>query len=287
MSLPVVTAENYYSPEMNMAYMGSTQFKAFEKCEAAALAELKGEYHPPSSTALLVGGYIDAWFSGELPLYQAQHPEIFKRDGTLKAEYLRATEVVVRMQSDELYMLLMSGRKQVIRTGEIAGVPFKIKIDSLLDGDTCKAIVQRFPNTAAALGFCDGAIVDQKAMKDMTDVWSAEDHCKIPFIEFYGYDIQGAIYQAIEGNMLPFVLAVGTKEESPDLEALYIADEDLAAKLAEVEDRAPRYQAIKEGRIQPTRCEHCDYRFHQQQAFQDNSVFFLRPQAHSLCHRCH
>lgn len=44
MSLPVVTAENYYSPEMNMAYMGSTQFKAFEKCEAAALAELKGEY---------------------------------------------------------------------------------------------------------------------------------------------------------------------------------------------------------------------------------------------------
>ena len=86
MALPIVTAENYYSPEMNMAYMGSTQFKAFEKCEAAALAELKGEYHPPSSTALLVGGYIDAWFSGELPLYQAQHPEIFKRDGTTKTE---------------------------------------------------------------------------------------------------------------------------------------------------------------------------------------------------------
>ena len=42
MALPIVTAENYYSPEMNMAYMGSTQFKAFEKCEAAALAEL---YH--------------------------------------------------------------------------------------------------------------------------------------------------------------------------------------------------------------------------------------------------
>ena len=62
----------------------------------------------------------------------------------------------------------------------------------------------------------------------------------------------------LAGYMLPFILAVGTKEESPDLEALYIADEDLAAKLAEVEDRAPRYQAIKEGRIQPTRCEHCD-----------------------------
>ena len=36
MTLPVVSPENYYSPEMNMAYMGSTQFKAFERCEAAA-----------------------------------------------------------------------------------------------------------------------------------------------------------------------------------------------------------------------------------------------------------
>ena len=59
--------------------------------------------------------------------------------------------------------------------------------------------------------------------------------------------------------MLPFVLAVGTKEDSPDLAALYVSDADLAAKLAEVEGMAPRYQAIKEGRIQPTRCEHCDY----------------------------
>ena len=158
MALPVVTPENYYSPEMNMAYMGSTQFKAFERCEAAALAELKGEYRPPSSAALLVGGYIDAWFSGELPLYQAQHPEIFKRDGTLKAEYVKATEVVARLQADDLYSLLMSGKKQVIRTGTIAGVPFKIKIDSLLDADTCAKIVAEFPNTAAALGLCEGKI---------------------------------------------------------------------------------------------------------------------------------
>lgn len=38
MGLPGVTRENYYDPEINMAYMGSTQFKAFTKCEAAALA---------------------------------------------------------------------------------------------------------------------------------------------------------------------------------------------------------------------------------------------------------
>ena len=149
MALPMVTAENYFSPEMNMAYMGSTQFKAFDRCEAAALAELRGEYVPAASTALLVGGYIDAYFSGELPVFQAQHPEIFKRDGGLKAEYVHAQDVIARMEADELYMLLMSGKKQVILTGEIAGVPFKVKIDSLLDAGTCRRIVERFPDTAA------------------------------------------------------------------------------------------------------------------------------------------
>ncbi len=259
MGLPIVTSENYYAPEPNIAYMGSSQFKSFQRCEAATLAELRGEWVAPTTPALLVGGYIDAWFSGELPVYQAQHPELFKRDGTLKAEYLKAQDIIARMESDELYSLLMSGQKQVIRTGFIAGVPFKIKIDSLLDGDTCRKIAERFPKTQAALGFCDGAIVDQKAMRDMAAVWSEEDRCRLPFVEAWGYDTQGAIYQAVDGHMLPFILAVGTKEDSPDLAALYISDEDLAAKLHEVEDLAPRYQAIKEGRIHPTRCEHCAY----------------------------
>ncbi|WP_040662511.1 PD-(D/E)XK nuclease-like domain-containing protein [Oscillibacter ruminantium] len=255
----VLTSENYFSPEMQMAYMGSSQFKAFQKCEAAALAEIRGEYVRPSTTALLVGSYVDAHFEGTLPLFKAQHPELFKRDGGLKADYIQAQSIIDRMESDRLYSLLMSGKKQVIKTGIIAGVPFKIKIDSLLDADTCQQIVSEFPQAAAALGFCDGAIVDQKVMSDMQDVWSDEDHRRVSFVEAWGYDIQGAIYQAVEGNMLPFVLAVGTKEDSPDLAALFISDADLSAKLAEIEDAAPRYQAIKEGRIPPRRCEHCAY----------------------------
>lgn len=254
-----VTAENYYAPEIQMEYMGSTQYKAFQKCEAAALAELKGEFNTPTSVALLVGGYIDAYFAGEMDSFRSKHPEIFKRDGTLKAEYIGAEKVIRRMESDKLYMMLMSGRKQVIRTGFIAGVPFKIRIDSLLDAKTCQEIVNEFPETAVAMGMCDGAIVDQKAMRDLNDVWSDEDCCRIPFVEAWGYDIQGAIYQEIEGNMLPFILAVGTKEDSPDLAALYIPDCDLASKLAEIEDNAPRYQAIKEGRISPERCGKCAY----------------------------
>ena len=256
----ILTAENYYSREANMEYMSVSQFKAFDRCQAAAMAELRGEYAPAASTAMLVGGYVDAWFSGELPLFQAQHPEIFKRDGTLKSEYIKAQEIISRMESDDLFSLLMAGKKQVILTGEIAGVPFKGKVDSLLDAEACQNIVKLFPETAEVLGESPrGAIVDQKVMRDLRPVWSDEDHSKLPFVEAYGYDIQGAVYRELESHGLPFVLAVGTKEAVTDLAALTISDADLTSALYQVEDRAPYYQKIKRGELQPRRCEHCDY----------------------------
>lgn len=257
--LPRVTNENYFDPDIQMAYMGASQFKAFERCEAAALAELEGRYSRPSTTALLVGSYVDAHFEGTLDHFTALHPELFKRDGSLKVEYQHANDIIARLEESDLYMLLMSGRKQVVMTGEIAGVPYKIKVDSLLDADTCRTIVNKYPFTAEALGFCDGAIVDQKIMKDMADVWSDEEWGKVSFVRAWGYDIQGAIYQAVEGHMLPFILAVGTKEDEPDLAALYIPDSELMAKLEEVKINSPRYQAIKQHQIEPVGCGKCPY----------------------------
>lgn len=254
-----LTNENYYSREANMEYLSASQFKAFDRCPAAAMAELRGEYTLATTTAMLVGGYVDAWFSGEMDLFQAKHPEIFKRDGSLKSEYVKAAEIIRRMEADELFSLLMSGKKQVILTGEIAGVPFKGKVDSLLDADICQEIVRRFPETAPVLSFSDGAIVDQKVMRDLLPVWSDEERCRVPFVEAYGYDLQGAIYRALEGRGLPFILAVGTKETEPDLAALSISDADLTSALYQVEDRAPYYQQIKRGERPARRCEHCDY----------------------------
>ena len=254
-----LTRENYFSQEAQMAYMGSSQFKDFLSCEAAALAKIQGRYKPPASRSMLVGSYVDAWYSGELPDFTERHPDMFKKDRTLKADFLAANAIIDRMQADRLYSLLMSGEKQVIRIGEIAGVPFKIKIDSLLDAAACRQIVEEFPDAALALGFGDGAIVDQKVMRDLGDVWSDEERRMVPFAQAWGYGIQGAIYQAVEGHMMPFILAVGTREEPADLAALYIPDDALRAKLYEVEDLAPRFQAIKEGREEPRRCERCPW----------------------------
>ena len=61
-----LTSENYFSLEMQMKFMGVSQFKAFEECQAAALAEISGNYEREKTTSLLVGSYVDAYFEGTL-----------------------------------------------------------------------------------------------------------------------------------------------------------------------------------------------------------------------------
>ena len=254
-----LTAENYFSPEADMEYMSASQFKSFRKCEAAAMAELQGEWGKKDTMALRVGSYVDAYFSGELEQFKADHPEMYKRDGTLKAEFAHAQKVAERIERDELARLLLSGKHQIIKTGKIAGVWFKTKSDSLLTARQVEAICKKFPQVIELVPFGGGMIVDLKYMKDFADVWDEELRERVNFVEFWGYDIQGAIYQKIDKRMLPFVILGATKEAEPDIEAMYIPDDDLAFSLSEVEALAPRYDAIKRGEIDPVGCGKCAY----------------------------
>ena len=125
-----LTEENYFSQENNMKYTGSSQIKDFMKCPACALAKLKGEWQEETSKAMLVSSYIDAAISGELDIFKEQNPEIFTRQGELKADYKVAEDVIEQMKDDPMFMKYLSGKPQVIMTGEISGVPVKIKIDA-------------------------------------------------------------------------------------------------------------------------------------------------------------
>lgn len=232
----ILTHENYFSKEANMEYMSVSQFKAFEECEAAALAEVRGEYKREKTTALLVGSYVDAHFEGTLDIFKAQNPEIFMKNGSLKAEYRRAEDIINRIENDQHFIAMLSGEKQVIRTGVIDGVPIKIKIDAYFPGEK---------------------MVDLKIMKDFAPIW--KDGQKMPWFAAWGYDLQGAVYQAIEGNHLPFFLAAATKEAVTDIQGLHIPQEYLDERLEYFRGMLPRYIAIKRGDIQPERCEHCDY----------------------------
>jgi hypothetical protein len=254
-----LTAENYYSPEANWVYMSASQFKSFRKCEAAALAELRGEWGKKDSIALLVGSYVDAYFSGELEQFKAEHPEIFTKKNELKADFQKAHTICERIDRDELARLLLSGKHQTIKTGKIAGVWFKTKSDSLLTARQVEAICKKFPQVRELVPFGGAMIVDLKCMKDFENIWDDELHERVNFIEFWGYDTQGAIYQKVDNRMLPFVIMAATKEAEPDVEAMYIPDEDLAFALSEVEALSPRYAAIKRGEIDPVGCGKCAY----------------------------
>ena len=79
-----LTRKNYHSEEANRQYWSASLIKQMLICPAAAMAM---EPAPPS-TALLVGSYIDSYFEGpkSFERFKAEHPEIFKKDGTLKAD---------------------------------------------------------------------------------------------------------------------------------------------------------------------------------------------------------
>ena len=237
-----LTAENYFSAENNMKYMSCSQFKSFLTCEASALAELHGEYQREVTDALLVGSYVDAHFEGTLDIFRAQHPEIFTKSGELKAQYRQAEYMIQRAERDKLFMQYMSGEKQKIMVGEIAGIPFKIKIDSYHENN---------------------CIVDLKAIKDFKLIWNAEKGKKQHFINYWGYDIQGAIYREIvrqnTGKLLPFYIAPITKEKEPDIDVLWVPDEDMDNALEEVISLSPRFQQLKDGTLQPQRCGNCNY----------------------------
>lgn len=244
----IVTAENYYDKETDREYLSVSQYKKFIGslgrlgCEAAALAELNGEWEEKKSTALMVGAYVDSYFEGTLELFKVENPDIFTNKGTLKAEYRRAEEVINRIERDEYFMAHLSGQKQVIMTGELFGTQWKIKMDSY------------FPDTL---------IVDLKVMKSLREDNYVRDYGHMEFIRYWGYDIQGAIYQKIvelnAGKKLPFKIAAASKEEYPDIEVIQVEQSLMDAALAEAEKNVPTILAIKNGDYEPVRCGVCNY----------------------------
>ena len=65
-----LTADNYFSTEMSQRYFSVSQYKTFLDCPARAMAEIRGEYKQPMTTALLVGSYVDAYFEGTLEKFK-------------------------------------------------------------------------------------------------------------------------------------------------------------------------------------------------------------------------
>lgn len=226
----MLTEIDYYSKEANRKYFSVSQYKEFMKCEAAAMASIRGEYERPVTRALLVGSFVDSYFEGTLDEFIRQHPAVYTRKQELRSEFKKADEIIRRIKADPLFMQFMSGEKQKILTFELFGAKWKMKMDSFLPG------------------IC---ITDLKVVMN----------CRS--LPFWRYDLQGAVYQKGAelcgyGN-LPFYLAVATKEKIPNLDIFQIPQPTLDMALVEMERNMERFLAVKNGFEEPHFCGECEY----------------------------
>ena len=257
----LLSNENYYSPEANRAYFSVSQIKRFLDCEAAAMAELKGLWVPEKTQALLVGGYIDAHFSRELDLFRAQNPEIYTKNGSLRAEYQQAETIIARLERDVLAMRMMDGERQHIVTGEIGGLPFKAKLDVLLSAEVVAGIGREYPGMSELM-FAEGAIVDLKIMRDFKPIYK-DGGGRQSWIEAWRYDLQMAVYQELmrqeTGEKLPCYIIAATKEKVPDIGLFEVPQGILDANMEWLEEKLPHIGAVKQGNAEAERCEYCEW----------------------------
>ena len=239
-----VTEKNYYSVESNAKYFSVSQFKDFYKCEAMAMAKLRGEWDPEKGEALYLGSFVDELLTGTaesaLEWVEENHDIVYQKSGKIREAFARANEAVTKLNLTQPYMkYLLDGEHQRIMVGEIEGVPFKIKMDSYRPGKY---------------------IADLKYMKSLRS-----PNLFQPLIQYWGYDLQAAAYQEIvyqnTGERLPFYFVVITKEQPAHYEVGEIPQEDMDAALAVIKANIQRYQRIKNGEIPAERCEEygCDY----------------------------
>ena len=236
-----LTESNYFSLEAQAAYWSVSQFKAFDKCEACGLATVMGDYEREETDSLLVGSYVDAYFANTMDEFVGEHSDVmFTKKGELYAKYNRANDIIHRIESEPVMMDYLTGDTQTIMTAKIFDVDWKIKADVLTDE----------------------RIVDLKIVKDFESIYQ-NGFGRRSWIEYWGYDIQGAIYQRVveenTGKRLPFYLVAATKEPVTDIAIIEIPQSVLDTAMGVVEAKIDRFDLIKNGEVDPIRCERCEY----------------------------
>lgn len=164
-----INRSNYYSNRMDWAYMSATLLKNFMQCEAQALHSLK---NPVENDALplLVGNYLHSHFESDeaFESFCNEHrSKLFTRTNTLRADFKKADKMIKRLESDAMFNFFYNSpenEKEVILDGELYGVPWKARIDSLnvKDGYFCDLKTSRTYTSVI------GALSDTNGFRSLT-----------------------------------------------------------------------------------------------------------------------
>lgn len=255
-----LTRANYYSQEADMAFMSCSQYQGWNECEAKELAILQGRWKDEPTEAFLVGNYFHTYFEGKEAndQYCQEHfDDIFKtktvKGDTIitgkKAPFVKADEMIACLEKDEFIasLLQLKGENEKILTGELFGVPWRIRMDKYVP---------------------DGRIIiDYKTCKDIQELkWNSELSAKASFIDNLGYMMRAAVYSEIEKQNArrsddpEFWIIAVSKQDPPDKDVLRLNHRSrYAYELDKIKERLPYIQRIKDGSIKPKRCGCCNY----------------------------
>lgn len=261
-----LTRDNYYSLEADWAYMSCSQYQAWNECEAKELAKLQGRWEDEEKEAFLVGNYFHTYFESpeaHEKFCNEHFDKIFKTK-TIKgkgglpdsvvvtgkyAAFEQADKMIAVAESDALIKSLIDlpGENEAIMVGEIAGVPWRIRLDKYV-----------------ATG---RMIIDYKTCANISELkWSEALREKVTFIDAYGYMMRAAVYSEIEKQNAQsaedahFIIIAISKQDYPDKEVLRLNHRSrYDYELEQIKKRLPYIQNIKEGLWKPKRCGSCDY----------------------------
>lgn len=251
--------ENYYRDKEYLSY---SRMKQFLKCPARALAVEDGEWtESRDETPLLLGNYVHSYFEsrGAHKAFLEENGDKLisktgKTKGQLKKDFLIGNSMIDALKDDEAFNKLYHGQpsdqveKEMIVHGEIEGVPFKGKLDTV--------------------NLTKNYFADLKTMKSIHSIeWSQDLKMKVPAsvnnILGFGYHGQMAVYRELLKQMTgeefrPIIVAV-SKEDVPDKELIRIDEVWLEEGLEEVRDTIKEVWDVIQRKVEPIACGHCDY----------------------------
>ncbi|WP_052130252.1 PD-(D/E)XK nuclease-like domain-containing protein [Ureibacillus sinduriensis] len=228
--------------------MSVSQFKSFMECEARTFAELRGDYSRPHSNALMGGSYVHAAFEGEdefAKFVVDNAVNIAKKRGMGKlSEFVQADKMIEALKNDKFAMFALEGEKEVIYTGELFGVEWKIKVDNINHE-------RKF--------FSDIKTTQELGKRYWSDKYSQY----VSFVQAYDYILQMYVYQQIifqntDEIYQPYIVAV-TKQDPPDKAILHFDESRFEFEKEYVQTYLPGIIQTKNGEKEPIRCEKCDY----------------------------
>lgn len=258
-----LNSDNYYSLEADREYMSCSQFQDFLSCEARAMAKLDGRYIPKASEPFLVGNYFHTAMESEEAHAQFCEEHFFeiyktkenKKTGEVTANgkyapFVKADEMIEVCKKDKLIKSLMDmpGENEVIMTGELFGMKWKIRLDK----------------------YCADKrlIIDWKTTADINKTeYNPKSGERESFVEALGYMMRAAVYTEIEkqftGNSsdADFVIVAISKQEPPDKAALLLNHRQRYDwELSQIKEQmAKRIYGVKTRQLLPRRCGQCDY----------------------------